>query len=239
MSEIDVWPPLPIVIIVDVFESWSTHTWCLDNVVEALRHNDRICQLTISEILSEDLEEILAATQKPFPALTHLELLQPQLHKETAPLNPGSFSGGSAPHLQTLRLDCVPFPGLPKLLLSATNLVDLDLRRIPYSGYISPEAMVACLSGLTRLETLTIRFESPRCRPDQRSRRPPPPTRALLPSLTEPNFGGSSEYLEDLVARINVPLLDKLSILFFHQLIFDTPLLTQFIGRISKFNTPN
>jgi hypothetical protein len=233
VSEIEVWPLLPIVIGIDALERWGP--WCRDNVVDALEHNDRVCQVSIFEIFSKDLEKILAAMQKPFPVLTRLELLQPWPHKETAPINPDTFLGGSVPHLQTLCLHRVPFPGLPKLLLSATHLVDLDLQRIPYSGYISPEAMVTCLSGLTRLESLTIVFESPRC-PDQKSRRPPPLTRALLPVLTELKFGGSSEYLEDLVARINVPLLVELGIQFFHQLIFDTPLLTQFIGRISKFN---
>ena len=234
VSKIDVWPLFPIVINIDALEIWGP--WCRDNVVDALEHNDRVCQLSIFEIYSKDLEKILAAMQKPFPVLTRLELLQPRPHKETAPINPDSFLGGSVPHLQTLCLDCVPFPGLPKLLLSATHLVDLDLQRIPYSGYISPEAMVTCLSGLTRLESLTIVFKSPRCRPDQNSRRPPPLTRALLPVLAKLKFGGSSEYLEDLVARIDVPLLVELAMQFFHQLIFDTPLLTQFIGRISKFS---
>jgi len=44
-------------------------------------------------------------------------------------------------------------------------------------------------------------------------------------------FTGVSEYLEDLVARIDSPLLDCLDITLFHQLIFDTPLLIQFISR--------
>jgi len=46
----------------------------------------------------------------------------------------------------------VPYPGLPKLLSSATHLVTLHLLNIPHSGYISPEAMVTALSTLTRLE---------------------------------------------------------------------------------------
>jgi hypothetical protein len=40
--------------------------------------------------------------------------------------------------------------------------------------------------------------------------------------------------LEDLVARIHTPLLDSLQIKFFHQLIFDTPQLTWFIGCTPK-----
>jgi hypothetical protein len=147
---------------------------------------------------------------------------------------PDSILGGSAPSLEKLRLDRISFPGLPKLLLSATHLVQLELYYIPHSGYISPEVMVTCLSVLTRLEYFAVEFESPQSRPDRR--RPPPPTRTLLPILRSLSFRGVSEYLEDLVARINVPLLDVLDITFFHQLIFDTPQLNQFISRTPNFS---
>ena len=50
---------------------------------------------------------------------------------------------------------------------------------------------------------------------------------------------GVSEYLEDILDRIDAPLLDRLSIMFFHQPIFDTPRLAQFISRVPKFNTCN
>jgi hypothetical protein len=229
---LDVWPHLPIVVRVDEYQLWTA-----DNIVAALEHNDRIWRIHLFDIpgsQSRQLEEVMAAMQQPFPALTYLRL---QAGDETAPVNPDSFLGGSSPHLQTLILQCISFPGLPKLLLSATHLVDLDLRKIPHSGYISPEAMITGLSVLTRLESLFIGFESPRSRPDRKSRRPPPPTRTLLPILTRLRFKGVCEYLEDLVARIDVPLLDKLGIIFFHRLVFDTPQVTQFISRISKFKT--
>jgi hypothetical protein len=172
--------------------------------------------------------------QQPFPALTRLQLLS---RDEIAPVIPASFLGGSVPRLQTLTMSWIPFPELPKLLSSATHLVHLDLRRIPYSGYFSPEVMANCLSVFTRLERLVIKFESPRCRPDSRSRRPPRPTRDLLPVLTQLWFFGVGGYLEDLVARIDAPLLDYLDITFFHQLIFETPQLTQFFSRTPKLQT--
>ncbi|KAN0109365.1 hypothetical protein V8E52_009337 [Russula decolorans] len=49
----------------------------------------------------------------------------------------------------------IPFPGLPKLLLSATHLVQLWLANIPHSGYISPEAMVAHRDSYRRSLFLT------------------------------------------------------------------------------------
>ena len=222
-----IWPVLPIVISANSYGMWDT-----DNIIAALEHGDRICHLDLFDFTSSQFEKVLAATQQPFPALTHLKL---RLRDETAPIVPDSFLGGSAPQLRRLTLDRIPFPELPKLLLSATHLVNLDLHRIPYSGYFSPEGMVTCFSVLTNLKCLNIEFEFSRSWPDQKSRRPPPPTRALLPALTELQFIGVSEYLEDLVARIDAPLLDKSDIIFFHQLIFDTPQLAQFISRTPKF----
>jgi len=84
---------------------------------------------------------------------------------------------------------------------------------------------------LTKLEKLELTFKSPRSRPDRESRRPPPSTRTLLPALTCMTFKGINQYLEDIVAQIDAPLLEALSITFFHQLTFDTRQLVQFIGR--------
>ena len=166
--------------------------------------------------------------QEPFPALTHLMLSS---DIEIAPVVPYSLIGGSAPRLQFLQMEHLSIPGLPKLLLSATDLVHLKLLRIPHSGYISPEAMVTCLSTLPRLEKLFLKFKSPRSRPNRENRRLPPHTRSVLPALIKLTFAGVSEYLEDLVARIDSPLLNRLSIRLFHQLIFDTPQLFEFISR--------
>ena len=224
---LDIWPPLPIVI-----EVYSADTWDEGNVIAALKHNDRIYKLVIFDIPSSETEKTLTALQQPFPGLTYLLLA---FRNETAPLLPASFLGGSAPSLKSLTLDRIPFLALPKLLLTATHLVNLHLRGIPHSGYITPEAMVTALSALTRLEKLEIGFESPRSRPDQKVRRLPPRTRTLLPVLTMLRFIGVSEYLEHLLARIDAPILDKLEIVFFYQLIFDCPQLTQFISRTPKF----
>jgi hypothetical protein len=219
---LDVWPLLPMVVKVYSFDKWDN-----GNIFAALEHNDRISELVIFDIPSSKTEKAFAALQKPFPALTYLKFV---FMIETAPVLPASFLGGSASGLKTLALDRIPFLGLPKLLLTATHLVHLRLHNIPHSGYISPEATVAALAVLTRLENFEIGFESPRSRPDRRSRRPPP-TRTLLPVLTLLGFKGASEYLEDLVARINVPQLNNLTITFFLQLIFDCPQLTQFVRR--------
>jgi hypothetical protein len=223
---LDVWSLFPIVV-------WDTgHRMCsVDNIIAALEHNNRVCRIELLRVSSWQLEKVVAAMREPFPVLSRLQL---ESEDEMAFVIPDSFLGGSAPRLRSLVLDYIPFPRLPKLLLSATHLVHIHLLNIPHSGYISPEAMVTCLSVLTRLEILWLLFESPRSRPRWRSRRPPPRTRTPLPALTQFEFKGVSEYLEDLVAQIDAPLLDNLKITFFHQLIFDTPHLAQFISRTPK-----
>jgi hypothetical protein len=226
---LDIWPPLPIVIAV-----YFPKVWNMDNIDAALEHNDRICQLDLTGIPSSLSEKVLAATQRPFPSLRNLELV---FENETAPVDPDLFLGGSAPSLQSLFLNFTSVPGLPNLLLSATHLVNLSLHRIPDSGYISTEAMLTALSALTKLKNLAIVFVPPQGRPDRKSRHPHPQTRILLPSLTMWRFRGFSDYLEELVARVDAPLLDNLYITFFPQPIFDTPELTRFISRTPKFKT--
>ena len=164
--------------------------------------------------------------QVPFPELTDLQLLS---YVET-PVIPDSFLGGSAPRLRFLGLDRIPFPGLPKLLLSATHPVELHLHCIPHSGYISPQAMVAPLSVLSSLEELHLRFQSPQSRPDWESQSLSPPRRSILPALAKFRFKGVTKYLDDLVTHIDTPQLDQMHITFLNQIDFDCPRLAQFIN---------
>ena len=225
---LNVWPLLPIGVLEFGHEKWG-----VDNIIAALEHNDRIYQLILNRIPSSQLQEVLAEMQQPFPALTYLSLGDRYIRPP--PVVPASFLGGSAQSLETLQLHRILYVGLPKLLLSATHLVHLELWHVPHSGYISPETMANCLSVLARLKSLCIGFESPQSRPDRKSRRPPSLTRTLLPDLTNLRFRGVCEYLEDLVALIDAPLVDNLTINLFHQLILETPQITQFISRTLKF----
>jgi hypothetical protein len=207
-----------------------------DNTIAALGQTNRVCQVSLWRVAGWQLKEVLAAMHVPFPELTHLELTS---NGETAPVIPDSFLDGSAPRLQYFELTGIPFPGLPKLLLSATHLVNLKLWNIPHSGYISPEAIVALISVLSSLEELTLLFESPQSRPDRESPRPPPSKRSIIPALYHFYFKGVIEYLEDLVTGIDTPQLDYLRIIFFNQIDFDTPRLAQFINRTPKLGKPD
>jgi len=222
---LNIWPPLPLLIHAD-----ESETSGVGNIVAALERSDRVCEISISTSRSQS-EELWKAMQEPFPKLTYLDVASNDEHEPVLPTLPDSFLGGSAPSLRSLILEYVPFPGIPKLLLSAPNLAELSLSTIPPSGYISPEAMVTGFSALTRLERLFLDFESPLPRPDRQTRRLPPPTRCVLLALARFKFKGASEYLDDLVAHIDLPRLNAFSIIFFEQRHLDTPHLVQFIRR--------
>jgi hypothetical protein len=229
---VDVWPALPLVIRGNI----SNYSKSADNIAVALGHRDRVCKIYLRVTRGLEWDKILAAMEVPFPALTGLWL---ECEDEQAPVIPDTFLGGSAPRLGFLALNAVPFPGIPTLLLSTTYLVQLLLYDIPHSGYISPEAMVSCLSVLTTLDTLYLDFLSFQQRSDREGRRPPPMTRSILPNLTRFWFKGVSEYLEDLVVGIDAPRLQQFFITFLHQINFDTPHLVQFINRTPKLEKPN
>ena len=228
---LDVWPALPLLIQGDVSET------SVDNIIAVLEHSDRIRQVNLECGRTSQIEKLWTAMQVPFPELEILRLSAGG--SWYLPVLPDSFLGGSAPHLRYLALYAIPFPVLPNLLSSATHLVYLYLDNIPHSGYFSPEAMAACLSVLASLKTLQLNFESPQSSPDQGSRRSPPPTRPILPALTMFRFKGVNEYLEELVAWIDIPRLRRLMVTFFNDIDFDTPELIQFVSRSSTLKAPN
>jgi hypothetical protein len=205
-----------------------------DNVIAALGQSNRVCEVFLLDIADRQLEEVLAAMQAPFPELTYMQLSS---DGEAPPVISDSFLDGSAPRLRIFDLDGIPFPGLPKLFLSANHLVYLKLSNVPHSGYISPEAMIALLCALTSLETLSLGFQSPQSRPDWETRRPPPSKQFVMPALEYLLFKGVIEYLEDLVTFIDTPQLNTLYMTFFNQIDFDIPRLAQFINRTPTLRT--
>jgi hypothetical protein len=227
-DRLDVWPTLPLIIQCD---GNKDPIRSVDNIIAALERTDRVCRIDLGNVWTSNMEIFLAAMQQPFPELTNLFLWP---NDETVPVIPDSFLGGSAPRLEHLLLSSIPFPGLPKLLLSATHLVTLHLYSIPHSGYFTPDTIATAFSMLTSLDHLRLEFISTRSCPDRASRRPPPSTRSVLPVLTKFWFKGVSKYLEELVARIDAPQLNYLTITVFDDIIFDTTQLIQFIRR-----TPN
>jgi len=84
---------------------------------------------------------------------------------------------------------------------------------------------------MTKLERLAIESHLSTPRSEQRKRSAIPQTRAILPTLTEFDFLGASEYLEDFVARFDAPLLKSLRTTVVQELLVEFPQLSQFILR--------
>ena len=233
-----IWPPFPIIIsdaVYDVVYNKLRKTFDFD---AAIVHTDRVREINLIYLTRPRLQRLVFQMHVQFPALVRLVICC-QDRRYNVPALPDGFLGGSAPQLQYFGLHRIPFPALPKFLLSATGLVYLVLKSIPDSGCFSPEAIVTGLAAMANLKSLTIEFCSPvypRYRNHQRS---PPPIRTILPALTHFWFEGDSEYLEDLMARVDAPLLTFFSITFFNQTIFDIPQVAQFMRRMTRFRALN
>jgi hypothetical protein len=197
-----IWPALPIDVD-DVFVSNITQE---DNILAALEHLDRVYHIRLL-LWGSQVGKMATAMQDPVPVLSRLFITSARADDQLA--LPANFLGGSAPRLQAIGLFNISYPALPTLLLSTSDLVKLDLKNIPFSGHISPEEMVGSLAALPKLEIFVMEFDSHIYRPDQIGL--PPVTRTILPALAYFVFRGASEYLEDLVCRIDGPCLNHIS----------------------------
>ena len=224
-ENLDIWPAFPIVL--DLYPLGHLTSNDEDNAIAALEHSDRVCSVRLHVTSSQWKNMAPVVTSKPFPILTHLEIHSTD---GNAPVLPGGFLGGSAPLLQDIYLHGIPFPALPTLLLSSNDLVNLGLFDIPPTGYISPEAMVACLVVSSNLETFTIEFQQ--ATPHPNIIFPLPTTRGILPALASFRFRGAYKYLEVLVAQIDSPQLNRIFVDYLDQPErFQVTQLSDFIDR--------
>jgi hypothetical protein len=53
---LDIWPPFPIVI-----QEYDLPILDMNNIVAALEHNDRICEICLLGLTSRQMEKVLAA----------------------------------------------------------------------------------------------------------------------------------------------------------------------------------
>lgn len=220
-ENLNCWPPFPIAVHYPEYRHLTPYDE--GNIFAILNQPGRIRQIDLT-LTGTQLTEVATAMQQLFPVLTHLCL---RWADARPPAFPSGFLGGSAPCLQYLYLDSIVFLALTTLFSSTSDLVGLFLIDIPRDGYISPEAMVACLAVLPKLNTLNIGFQSfsigsGRIPPFSRSR-------TLLPALTSFQFDGNHGYLEALVARIDCPRLNQITVTYRDQLHFQATQLFQFL----------
>ena len=239
VGHLHIWPSLPIVLSNLKLEPSST--WVDFDFGAVMVHHNRICAIDLFHLTNSQLRRLTSGMQRQFPALTHLALSIEYNSVLPAPTLPDGFLGGSAPRLQFFKLRYISFPALQKLLLSATDLVRLELVNVSYSEYTSFETIVPGLAMLVNLKRLVIQFDSPRSRPvlESQLESSPLPTRIVLPALTRLTFGGITEYLEGLVTRINAPMLHSLLITYLDEFMQGIPQVARFLRRTTIFETLN
>jgi hypothetical protein len=175
-----------------------------NQVLSAIEQRDRVRWICLLDISSSLLEKMVKMMQETYPTLEHLCLWADD---EIAPVLPEEFLGGSAPCVETFWLRGIPFPDIPKLLLTMNDLVYLRLDDIPDSGYISPETMVTALATCGMLETLIVEFKPGDPHPDLTRQEITSITRIFLPALTFFTFSGNGRYFDNFVPRIESPNL--------------------------------
>ena len=201
----------------------------------ALQFHDRVRHISLC-LPPSTLHKCLALMDKCFPILEHLSLSFSN-DDFTTPMLPKAFL---APNLRHLSLPGICPPRRLRLFTSTVSLVTLVLSNIRTSSYFTPKLFVARLSSLPQLEELSIYFSIPLPRPSAErelsgSRQETPVTLANLKTLA---FQGVGAYLESLISKIRIPLLERLEIVLFNQIAFALPHLSHLIYVTEGFRVP-
>ena len=175
----------------------------------------------------------LEPMNKLFPRLGDLSLLSTTTDSETSLVLPKLLQ---APKLHRLSLHGISLPKGLSLLSSTTALSTLSLTHIRQSSYVPPGHLVARLQGLPYLEELSISFAIPIPLPSSEGELLSIPiTPVTLPTLRRLTFRGEDDYLDSLIAQINTPLLERLTVSLLFDLDFTLVNLTKFIHRTEGF----
>ena len=203
------WPVLPVIIWYPYFLS-GFHPILKssdeDNISDILKNPARVCEIDLDILLAQPLLGRLASSlEGSFPALEHLRL-------QSLPSDlPNEFLGGSAPRLCVLHLKDTAVPALPRILSSSKNLISLRVEDAR-EEYFTAEDLAIGLSTATRLKSLVLGFD-PVTTPPLSPRGPSPSSSPItLTSLTEFQYEGAGWYLRAFLSKINVPMIEKISV---------------------------
>ena len=174
----------------------------------------------------------LEPMNKVFPRLEILSLLSTTIG-ETNLMLPGTLQ---APGLRSLVLHGVGLPRGLTFLSSSITLSTITLTHIGASCYFHPGQLVTQLQSLPHLEELSIGFAIPIPLPSSQGNLLPVPIPPVtLPALRQLRFRGVDIYLDNLVAQISTPLLERLDLTLHLDLAFTLVNLTEFIHRTEWF----
>jgi hypothetical protein len=218
-------PPLPLII--DHFdENNGINAKDEEGLIHALQQRGRVRRIRLVKPVPI-LERLIINLDGEFPILEYLIIEHQQYLGHVTRRNrnlklPETFR---APHLRHLLLqNFTNLIGSP-LFTTMRNLVNLFLNIIPPSAYFHPNALLQRLSLIPRLEIFVITLNShfPSGDTAKQLLRTPITMRVTLPSLRWFAFQGISDYLEVLLLRVTIPLLERLQVKFFNQLTYSIP----------------
>ncbi|KAI0246572.1 hypothetical protein BJV78DRAFT_1286280 [Lactifluus subvellereus] len=181
-------------------------------------------RLRIIDIAGKGMDEIFTAMNRAFPAL---EMLRVDAERTNAFLQVSD-----APNLRVLSLRGVYLSPLSRLLLSATNLVDLELCHLKQTDYLSPATLLLHLQFMPCLRRVKLGFRDITYHSTPRNfiQRPISSKNAIaLSKLVSFQYRGDTAYLEGLVSRLAPPPLEDIRIELLYGSSFAIPGLVRFI----------
>ena len=208
-----------------------------DNIYLGLQHHGQRVRRVALQAPPSSFRILFEPMNKLLPRLEDLSLLSTAMEddQEIGLDLPETFQ---APNLRRLSLHGIGLPKGSPLLSSTIALSTLSLTHIRDSPYFSPGHLVTQLQCLPYLEELSIGFAVAITPPSSEQELLPPSIPPVtLPTLTlrRLTFRGEGAYLDDFVAQINTPLLERLSLALFFDPTFSLWNLNQFIRRTEGF----
>ena len=198
--------------------------------LELQQHRDRVRQVVL-QAPSPSLNMWLEPMKGVLPRLEVLSLLSTTTGENNLML-PETLH---APELRRLVLHGIGLPNGLSLLSSTIALSTLTLTHIRHSCYFPPGRLVTQLQGLPHLEELSIGFSFPIPPSSEGELLPAPIPLVTLHTLRQLTFHGESVYLDNFVAQINTPLLERLSLTLLFNLALALVNLTEFVDRTKRF----
>ena len=228
-------PPLPLIV---ECNGGIGRGPSLKNMLLPFQHPDRVYSINIGGWeFGYAFREQEGALDKAFPVLETLTLSSE--FGLDSPLLPRNFM---TPHLLSLILRGLSFSVASPFLANAANLISLRLQYIPDYSESLPKDLVEVLSSLPRLEVLSITFINSGYSIEDllpELRRTPTPdqiTRVVLSNLSTLICAGVGAYLENLLALISTPLLQRFDATYHTCRPFTVSCISEFLGTIHNLN---